>query len=806
MANFLLDFKHAARRLRRSPGFTSAAVLTLALGIGANTAMFSIIRAAFLKPLPFHDPERIIFASTTFSGSLNPGSSAPDYFDYREQTAGLETLSAVTWASPRFTVTGSEQPELVTGLQITTDLARTLGISPAAGRWFTADEGKDGGPPVLMLSREYAVRRFGGARQALGKVLIVNGAAGTVVGVLPPEFRLIREAAIVVPFRRGDDLMTEPRRFHNLLLMGRLKPGYTLQQVQRQADVISVRLQKAYPDSNVDKALLLQPLQTALVADERSGLILLMASVGMVLLIACGNVGGLFLARGAARRSELAIHTALGASRGRIVAQLMAESGIISLAAGASGVLLASFLKEALPAVTGLDAIGAPAPTLDWQVLLFTIAISVMTGVAFGLVPALRAASWNVARHLASGTRTSETLAGMRLRTTLVACQVAVSFLLLAGSGLLIRSFIRISAVNPGFDTRNLLTGEIVIPGGHLPDPAERARFFEDLRDDIAAVPGVKAVGFINSLPIRNSGNNVPVWAPEHPPQSSSDWQMAFQRSVLPGYFDAMRIPLLAGRDISARDAAGSPKVLVASEQMARTLFPGRNALGQVVMVDTGEAQAMPFEIVGVAGDIRGGDGISAAPRMMMYRSYRQVPSPVMRFAVRTGLKPEALVQTIRRLVLGRARDIPVQDLRSMEHIIAVSISNQQVTVLTLSMFSLVSLLLASVGLYGVMAYYVQQRTFEIGLRISLGAGTRDVARLVLGRAAVMVSIGLGSGLVCALGFARLIRELLYETAPTDPITLAGVSGFLAVICFVACAVPAWRASRIQPLQALRMQ
>ncbi len=360
------------------------------------------------------------------------------------------------------------------------------------------------------------------------------------------------------------------------------------------------------------------------------------------------------------------------------------------------------------------------------------------------------------------------------------------------------------NTINPGFDTGNLLTGEIMIPRGRFPDPSQRARLFETLREDFAAVPGVQAVGFINNLPIRNRGNNVPVWAPDRPPKSSTDWQMAFQRSVLPGYFAALRIPLLAGRDISRSDSAGAPRVLVASEQMARTLFPGENAIGKTVMVDAGGAQPLAFEIVGIVGDVRGGDELTQTPRMMMYRSLHQVPSAVMRFAVRTAMNPSSLTQTIRQLVLARDRDIPVQELMSMEQLINSSLSTRRATVATLTVFSSVSLLLASIGLYGIMAYYVAQRTFEIGLRMSLGAPPGGIIKLVFGRAAALVSAGLLLGLAGALAGGRLIRELLYETAPADPLTLACVGVCLAAVCFAASAAPAWRASRIQPVQALR--
>jgi putative ABC transport system permease protein len=804
-SNLLADLRSAVRSALRYRAFSSVVVLTLALGIGANTAVFSAIHAALLKPLPFRDPGRLVLASCTFGGEPNPMASAPDYYDYREQADSFETLAALTSFTMKVTVTGLERPERATLSFVSDDLFSMLGVAPVAGRWFTPDEGKPGGPPVAMVGERFARLWFGGAREAAGQGLTANGMALTVVGVMPAGFRIVNDSDVWVPMRRGEDVAASARRFHNWLIVGRLKPGVSMQQAQRQVDIISRNLEQQYPDSNRNKALRLDPLQTALVGDQTPMLMTLMAAVGLVLLIACGNVAGLLLARGTARRPELAVRAALGASRGRLVAQLLTESLLLAVVSGIAGIALAYWLQRLLPVATGLRGLGIEIRGIEWPVLLFALGLSILTGVLFGVVPALRSSSLTIADSLAPGTRATGGRMGTRLRRALVAGQVAVTLMLLVGAGLMIRSFARLTTTSPGFAVDHLLTGEIQLLATQYPDQNQKIQLFEGLRNDFRAIPGVQAVGFTSHIPMKHRFGNIAAWAADNAPANPADRQLAHMRIVMPGYFEALRIPLLAGRDIADGDRQGAPQALVINEMMARELFPGRSPLGQRVMVDVGRDRPMETIVVGVVGDARI-DAVNMPARMTMYASFYQTPRDTLRFAIRTGLNPDALVGTVRRLVAARGRGIPVENLVSMEQLIGDSVTPQRVTTLTLTLFSLAAMLLASIGLYGVLAYFVNQRRQEIGVRMSLGADTRNVMTLVLGQSALMIVPGLAAGLLGALAGAHLIRGLLFEVSPTDLVTFVAVSLCLFGVALVASIVPAWRASRIDPVTALRSE
>jgi putative ABC transport system permease protein len=805
LSNSLLDLRSALRSLRRHPVFAGVAVLTLALAIGANTAMFATIHAAALRPLPYREPGRLVLASATFGGYPNPMASAPDYYDYREQADSFEALGAMMSFVVKTTVTGRERPERVATILISDDFFGMLGVRPVAGRWFTPEEGKPGGPRVLIIGEHFARRWFGSARDAVGRPLTVNGTPLTVVGVMPAGFRLFHDVDVWVPMRRGESVAGAPRRFHNWLIVGRLKAGVSIERAQRQVDVISKRLEQQYPDSNRNKALGLSSLQTAIVGRQMPMLAALMAAVGLVLLIACGNVAGLLLARGAARRPELALRSALGVSRSRLVGQLVIESLVLAVAAGVIGVLLAYWLQGLMPIVAGLQQTGITIEGLSWSVLLFALGLSVVTGLLFGVVPALRTSALNVSQELAPGARATDTRGGTRLRSVLVAGQVAVSLMLLITAGLLIRSFVRLTTTDPGFVIEHLLTGEIQLLPNQYPEESRQIQFFDGLREDLLAVPGVTAVGFTSHLPIKNPAGNVPVWAADNAPANPADRPSADRRIVLPGYFDAVRIPLVSGRDLSARDRSGAPVALVVSQLMARTLFPGRSPLGQRVMVDNGGDQPVATEVVGVVGDARV-NAIGQPPRMTMYLSYYQFPDFTLRFAIRTAADPDSMVGTVRKLVAARDKEIPVENLVSMEQLIGDSVAPRRVTTITLGLFSLVAMLLASIGLYGVLAYYVNQRTHEIGVRMSLGADVRRVVGHVLWRSALMVVPGIAVGLAAAFAGGRVLQQLLFEVPPTDPATYAAVSACLAGVALIASVVPAWRAARIDPVTALRSE
>jgi predicted permease len=799
--HLLQDVRYAIRLLRSSPGFAIAAIAVLALGIGGNTAMFSLIHTALLKPLPFEDPERLVFARCTFSGRINPMVSAPDYYDYREQANCFDGFSAVLAGAPKTTVTGAGEPERAAFTYVAGDLFRTLGVAPAAGRWFTPGEGQPGGPPVVMLSGRFAGRRFSTPSAAVGTSLALDGRSYTVVGVMPVTFRFLHDVDVWLPMRRGEAAASVGRQFHNWLIAARLKPGVSLQSARLQVDVISKRLEQEYPASNINKALRLDPLQAALSERQKPRLLVLMAAVALVLLITCANVAGLLLARGSARRPELAMRAALGASRGRIASQLLVESLTLALFSGVLGVALAYWLSRLLPLAAGLSD-NAPRG-LDATVLLFALAVSLMAGVLSGIAPALRSSSHLLARDLAPGARTTTTKAGTSLRSTLVVAQVAVSLVLLVGAGLLIRSLARLAASDLGFDAERLLTGEIQLLPARYPQRNQRVRFFDGLREDLAAVPGVKAAGFISNLPLRNPGFDLPTWNTNDPPAKPADVRTSLRRLVLPGYFNAVGIPLLAGRDFSRDDRENSPLTMVISEQMARTLFPDRNPLGQRVSVDMFSPQPLVFEVIGVVGDARM-NFVGDEARMAMYLSYYQFPEDTLRFAVRTDRRPEAISQSVRNLVRAHDRDIPVENLVSMESVISESLAPQRATTALLALFACVALLLASIGLYGVLAYSVSRRTHEIGVRVALGAQPRDVLRLVIRQGVVLTVIGVAAGVAGALGLTRFLADLLFGVLPTDLTTFLAVPPGLIAVALLATYIPARRAANVDPAVALR--
>jgi len=800
----LRDIRYGVRQLRKNPGFSAVAVLILALGIGANTAVFSIIHATLLKPLPFRESARLVLARATFGGELGPWVSAPDYYDYREQADSFGAFSAVLPFAQKTTVTGGAEPERVSFTYVAHDLFRTLGVAPVAGRWFTPEEGRTGGPPVVMVSERFAQRRFGAARNAVGASLAVNGKSYTVVGIMPATLRFLQNADVWAPMRRGEAVAAAERQFHNWLIVGRLKPGVSIASAQRQVDVISKRLEQQYPASNTNKALRLDPLQAALAGEQTPRLFLLMAAVGLVLLIACANVAGLLLARGLVRRSELAVRAALGASRARIAGQLLVESLTLALLSGVLGVALAFWLNRLLPLVTGLGEPGSTPKGLDWPVLLFALAISILAGALFGVAPALRGSSRLLARDMLSGTRTTGTMAGTSLRGALVVGQLAVSLVLLVGAGLLIRSFARLAAADLGFNVQHLLTGEIQLLEAEYPDPSQRIQFFDGLCEDLAAIPGVKAAGFISHLPLRNPYSNYAVWDADHPPADPTDRPMAHRRIVLPGYFDAMRIPLFLGRDFGKGDREHAPLTMVINQEMARTLFADRNPLGRRVSVDMGP-QPVTFEVVGVVGNTRL-NFVGDRPPMTMYYSYYQFPQVTLRFAIRTDQEPESISQTVRRLVMARNRDIPVENLVSMERLIGDSLAPQQASTGLVALFALVALLLACIGLYGVLAYSVSQRTHEIGLRMALGAERQDVLKLIVGRAFALTLLGVGIGIAAALAATRLLAGLLYGVKPTDLPTFVAVSLLLTAVALLASCIPARRATKVDPMVALRYE
>ena len=666
------DIRLACRSMRRQPAFATVVVATLALGIGANTAMFALLHAALLKPLPYKAPDRLVLARRMIASRPALFHSSPDYYDYEAQTPGFESLAATLGGPSRATIAGGDAPEHVTALIVSWNLFPTLGVKPVAGRWFTAAEDRAGAAPVVLVSERLANRRFGGARAAVGQKLAVSGigpsVSATVVGVMPASFRFFDAADLWVLMLRGLDDGPGTRAFHNWVLVGRLRPGLSLTAVQRQADVVAKRLAQQYPQTNKDNGLRLEPLQGALLGSETPMLLILMAAVGLVLLIACANVAGLLVARGAARRSELAVRAALGASRTRIAAQLVTESLVFAALGGVAGVALSFWLQCLLPVATGLAGSGIATGGLETPVLLFAIAASLVTGVLSGVAPAVRASSLRgLAASLAPGVRVTESRGGARLRSLLVVGQVAVSLVLLVAAGLLLRSLGRLATTDLGFKSEGLVVASFDQP---YRDEARRIQFQVGLGEELAAIPGVRQTSLTTHVPILHAGGDPPMWPAGHRPVDASEERTGLRRIVAPGYFKTVGIPLRAGRDLTPADRQGTVLVSVIDEALARQFFPGQDAIGQRLMVtamrpgDTLDT-ATEFTVVGVVGSARL-NSVGAAPYPTAYLSSLQFGMGRVNVVLRTSLAPSVLTETIRRTVVARHPEIAVDPL--VEH------------------------------------------------------------------------------------------------------------------------------------------
>jgi putative ABC transport system permease protein len=677
-----------------------------------------------------------------------------------------------------------------------------LQVSPAIGRLFEQKEAVVGGPPVVMLSYGYWQRRFGGDAGVVGKTLTAGGTPLTIIGVMPAGFRFLADTDLwSLTYRDGPG--ADARRWHNLIVAGKLKPGVTIAQAQQELDSISASLAEQYPDSNKGKSLLLTSLRDYMVENARTSLLLLMATVVLVLLIACGNVAGLLLARGQSRLSEVAVRSAMGASRRQLIRQLLVESTMLAVAAGIVGILFATFLMRLILRLLPAGQFGSVQPALDGRVLLFTLLVALATGLVFGIMPALRSTGVDLSRQLRSGTRASEDKAGSRLRALMVAFQVAMSIFLLIGSGLLMRSLARQVGSDLGFRPEKLLVAEIQIQANDYPEPEKRLAFFRTLLAEVRSLPFVEAATLVNQLPIRDPGNDIYAWPAGQPPASRQETRSAFDRIVFPGYFGVMGIPVAMGRDLAETDTAGSPRVVVISRSMARDLFPGTNPVGRRLVIDMRDK--IEHEVVGVVEDVRM-TSVRSDPYRTMYTSYLQRPGPRMRLALRASGNPERLVPSIRQILRRLDRNVPLAEPAAMVEVIDRSISGFRIVTISLGLFSAIALLLTAIGLYGVLAFWVNQHDFEFGIRMALGATGTDTIGLIAKRGFLLVAIGLVPGIGAAIFGTRIIRQLLFEVQPLDPASYLGAAVFLIAITAVACLLPALRALRIDPARALRAE
>jgi putative ABC transport system permease protein len=804
---FTQDFRYALRALLKHRGFTAIAILTLAIALGANTAIFSVVNAILLRPLPYDAPERLVDLDvySRIDGDEAPVYSYPNYFDTRQQSRTVEVAAFTRGGA--FLMEGAE-PELMNGIDASANLLRLLGVRPVLGRLYTDAEDRSGAEPVMLLSHDLWERKFGGDRSIIGRP-IRFGTAGrtrTVIGILPPGFRFPAgedERDFVAPFEEGLDANDRQQRDSIWIsVVGKLRPGFTLEQANAELKTIAARLEKQYPTENTGQVYRAKSMHEETVREVRPAVLLLFCAVALVLLIGCANVANLLLARATARQKEISIRAALGASRSAIVRQLLIESVVLSTLAGALGLLLAAWGIDFLLALAPEDIPRLETVALDGNVLLFSLLLSVVTGIVFGLAPALSASRPDLTEALKDATRGSTVgRKANRMRSVLVVAAVSLSLVLLAGAGLLLRSFMNLTGVDPGYNYKNTVELRLS-PRAAAYEKQEHVRVFYDrLLASLRATPGVEAVSAASMLPLSqnesvNSFDFVgrPLAAPGREPAAK-------YVTVMPGFFNAIGIRLLEGRDISPQDTFGKPEVMLVNEAFVREFFPNEKAVGKRLLFNRETGRTA--EIVGVVSDVRW-RGMATEPPSIMYYAHAQQPGGRAMSVVVRSANPASLVPTLRAAVRQFDREQPIINIEPLIQTRAESLEERRFNLILLGVLAALALVLAGVGIYSVMSYAVTQRTSEIGIRMALGAESGDVFRLVVGQAVKLVAIGLAAGVAIALAGSQLMRSLLYGVTPTDPWTYVAICAVIGTIALVASYVPAARAARVDPLVAIR--
>jgi putative ABC transport system permease protein len=803
----LHDLRYAARLQRKNPAFTIIAIIALALGIGANTAIFSVVNTVLLRPLPYKDPERLVMVWEDASrhGYPRDTPAAANFVDWRDQSQNFEGMAAI--ADESFNLTGSGDPERLEGRRVSANMFPLLGVEPQLGRVFTAAEDQPGAQRVVILSYPLWQRRFGGDPAIVGQSLTLNGESHVVIGVMPARFQFPSsddQAWVPIALTQQD---AGNRNRHYLQVLGRLKPGVSLAQAQSEMSTIATRLQQQYPQSNAELGAVVQPLQEHLVGDIKPALLVLLGAVGLVLLIACANVANLLLARAAVRQKEIAVRVALGAKRSRLIRQFLTESVLLSTSGGLVGLAIAYGGLFLLKAFIPENISQARDISIDLKVLAFTFLVSVATGLIFGLAPAIQAARFNQIDTLKEGGRDAATGgSGQRLRGLLVTAEVAISLVLLIGAGLLINSFLRLRNVDPGFRTDNLLTMKIVLPEPKYEEMERRSAFYTELINRVQALAGVRSAAVTSNLPLYRQGNSIGIGIEGQPAPPPGQERIIVTRIVSPRYFDTMSIPILRGRGLTDQDTETTPNVVVISETMARRYWPGEDAVGKRIAAGRIRTPEDWIQVVGVVKDVRQFE-LNAEPKPQMYLSYRQAGFFDSRdLVVKTEVDPASMAATVRKAVWEIDKDQPVSNIQTMDQILAESIARQRFSMLVLAIFAAVALVLAGVGIYGVMSYSVAQRTHEIGIRMALGAQTGAVLKLAVGYGMKLVIVGIAIGLIAAFALTRVMSTLLFGVTATDPMTFTLISLLLIAVAVLASYVPARRATRVNPIIALRYE
>jgi predicted permease len=803
------DLRYGLRTLYKSPGFAAVAIITLAVGIGANTAIFSAVNAVLLQPLPYRDPGRLV---VILHDGTNPVAPA-NFIDWRDQSSVFEGIGAAEYWTPN--LTGDDRPEKLWALHVSAEILPLLGVQPALGRVFLSEEDNAGRDHEIILSYSLWKRRFSGDTGIVGRPVVLDGETYSVVGVMPRGFKFApfwaTKAELWAPLALGERAAS--RGANSLRIFARLGSGVTLGQARTEMAAIAGRLDTQYPGTNRNVTVV--PLKDRVVGDIRPALLVLLGAVALVLLIACANVAHMLLARASARQREVAVRTALGATRSRLIRQSLTESLLLASLGAGAGLLLAVGCIRLLVSLSPARIPRVESITVDGTVLIFIAAVSILTGLAFGLAPALQSKGSSLCDSLKDGSRGStDGIRGNRLRRLLVASEFALALLLLIGAGLLIRSFVALQSVDPGFDPNNLMTMVVSVAGTQEAGPGQPAQFYQDVVRGIDAIPGVQSASFINHLPLAGDLWGWRFWIEGEPLPAPGEGPGAVYRVVLPGYFRTMGIALTRGRDISDLDTMHSPGVVVINQRLADRYWPGQDPIGKRITMDNPQKTPLWLTVIGVVSNAKQDDW-AARPESEVFLPYLQnhdyLESPSTHFAyltlvARTAGDPARLASTIEDKIWAVDKNVTISEVQTMAQVVADSTAEPRFNLLLLGAFAGVALILAAVGIYGVTSYSVSRRTHELGIRMALGAGRSDVRRLIVGQAMLLAVAGSGAGLAAAFGLARLMSGLLYGVQPIDAATFIVVPLVLCGIAFVGAFIPAYRATRTDPMSALRCE
>jgi predicted permease len=805
------DLRYGLRQLRRNPGFTLIAVLTLALGIGANTAIFSVVNAVLLTPLPYADAGRLVSVYQRTQGGSYNVFSAPNYIAWRDHAQAFESLAVYT--SKSYNLASATEVEHITGQPVTASLFPLLGVNPILGRTFDTPEDLPGGPKVVVLSYPFWRKHYGRARSVIGTALKLDGEGYTILGVMPRGFQIAQSAGeFWVPLQLDPaDPRSAARGLHWLFGLGRLKPGMTVGQTESQSNSQAQELGKEYPQTDAAFGLQLVPLLEDVVGTVRPVLQVLLACVGLVLLIACVNVANLLLARATGRQREMALRAVLGASRARVIRQLLTESILLALAGGVLGLLLAFASVRVLASIAPAGSVPRiETIAVDRLALLFTLIATLVTGFAFGLVPALQASRAGLNETLKESGRGADAgRSRRRLRSALVISEVAVALMLLIGAGLMVVSFERLQGVKTGFDPERILSLRVSIPAAKL-SHEQLANFRRTLLESTGALPGVQSVALVRNLPLSGTDPSLFFTIPGQPPVAPGQEPIARARFVSPGFFRTLNIPIRKGRDFTEQDIDGAPGAVIVSETMARQFWPNQDPIGKV-MKPGYPASALICTVVGVAADVRHWLSIEEPP--VAYYPYDQIPAsyvPLLEsyftLTLHTAGNPENLAAAVRARIHSLDSSVPVYDVQTMDDLVRQAAAGNRFQMLLFGVFAGVGLLLAAVGIYGVISYSVTHRTHEIGIRMALGARRGEVLRLIVSDGLRLALAGSAIGLAGALGLSRFLNDLLYGVKANDPATFAAVFFVLLAVAVLACYLPARRATKVDPMVALRYE